>query len=348
MIGSFMSSVSVILCIACHTVFAEQTAADPIPIKVVVLAMFEKGEDVADKPGEFQNWVEKLPLPESFPFPQGHRDLRYNDRGILGAVTGMGIAKATASTMALGLDPRFDLSKAYWLIAGIAGVDPEDASLGSAVWAEWVIDGDLSHQIDAREVSDDWTTGYIPLRQAEPYALQLTGSEGAAYQLNSELVDWAYQLTKGIRLQDNSRMKEQRSLYTNFTQAQRPPMVVKGDHLSASTYWHGALLNEWANKWVRYWSGGEANFVTSGMEDSGTLQSLSFLAKAGKVDLNRVLVLRTASNFTMQYPGISAPESLRQTVKGKGYSAYIPALDAAYEVGSPVVNELINNWPEYK
>jgi purine nucleoside permease len=34
--------------------------------------------------------------------------------------------------MALGLDPRFDLTKAYWLVAGIAGIDPADGSLGCA------------------------------------------------------------------------------------------------------------------------------------------------------------------------------------------------------------------------
>ena len=126
--------------------------------------------------------------------------------------------------------------------------------------------------------------------------------------------------------------------------------MLKGDHLAASTYWHGALLNDWANGWVQYWSGGKANFVTSGMEDSGTLplQSLTYLANAGKIDISRVMVLRTASNYTRQYPGISAAESLRQTVKGKGYSAYIPALDAAYEVGSVVVKELLDNWSEYK
>ena len=28
--------------------------------------------------------------------------------------------------MALGSDPRFDLSKAYWLIAGIAGIEELD------------------------------------------------------------------------------------------------------------------------------------------------------------------------------------------------------------------------------
>lgn len=84
------------------------------------------------------------------------------------------------------------------------------------------------------------------------------------------------------------------------------------------------------------------------MEDTGTLQSLTFLGNAEKIDLNRVLILRTASNYTMQYPGVSASESLRQKVKGKGYSAYIPALDAAYEVGSVVVKELVNNWDIYK
>ena len=219
--------ISFIFIIVSQTVMAEQSGAEPIPIKVVVVAMFEKGEDVGDKPGEFQNWVEKLPLPESLPFPQGHRDLRYSEEGVLGVVTGMGIAKATASTMALGMDPRFDLSKAYWLIAGIAGVDPEDASLGSAVWAEWVIDGDLSHQIDAREIPADWPGGYIPLRQAEPYAQPLSESEGAAYQLNADLVDWAFQLTRDINLQDNSKIKEHRALYANQAQAQLSSFRVK-------------------------------------------------------------------------------------------------------------------------
>jgi purine nucleoside permease len=39
--------------------------------------------------------------------------------------------------MALGMDPRFDLSQAYWLVAGIAGVNPLEASIGSAAWVEW-------------------------------------------------------------------------------------------------------------------------------------------------------------------------------------------------------------------
>ena len=103
--------------------------AQPIPVKVVVVAMFELGADTGDRPGEFQHWVEGKKLDRVIPFPQGYRDLRMNDDGVLGVVTGVGTARAAATIMALGLDPRFDLSKAYWVVAGIAGIDGEEASL---------------------------------------------------------------------------------------------------------------------------------------------------------------------------------------------------------------------------
>jgi len=121
--------------------------------KVVVVAMFEAGADTGDRPGEFQYWVEREQLTQVHEFPQGYRDLRSNaDGSVLGVVTGVGTAKSAATIMALGLDPRFDLSQSYWLVAGIAGIDPHDGPLGAAVWAEWVVDGDLGHEIDAREM----------------------------------------------------------------------------------------------------------------------------------------------------------------------------------------------------
>src|ERR1700688_4166909 len=92
-----------------------------------------------------------------------------NREGVLGVLTGVGTGRAASTIMALGLDPRFDLTKAYWLVAGIAGIDPADASLGSAAWAEWVVDGDLAHEIDAREIPAGWKTGYVPLRKSVPY-----------------------------------------------------------------------------------------------------------------------------------------------------------------------------------
>lgn len=133
--------------LACFTAHAEH----PIPVKVVVVTMFERGADTGDEPGEFQYWVEREKLDRIYRFPQGYRDLRMNRQGVLGIVTGVGTAKAAASIMALGSDPRFDLRKAYWMVAGISGIDPADGSLGSAAWAEWVVDGDLAHEIPMRE-----------------------------------------------------------------------------------------------------------------------------------------------------------------------------------------------------
>ena len=337
--------------LSCQTTSPKQEPVTRIPIKVVVVAMFERGNDTGDSPGEFQLWVERLPLPDSVPFPQGYRQLRINrEKGILGIVTGVGTAKAAASVMALGMDSRFDLSKAYWVIAGISGIDPEDASTGSAAWAEWLVDGDLSHEIDPREAPEDWATGYLPLRKTEPYEKPVPeNNEGVVYHLNPQLVNWAYNLTKDVELIDNQEITVMRHQYLNYPNAMTPPRVIKGDQLAAMTYWHGKLMNDWANQWIQYWTNGEGNFVTSAMEDTGSLQSLTFLDNAGLVDVDRVLVLRTGSNFTMQHAGITAAESLAgEKLKGVGYSAFIPAVEAAWKTGSPVVYELINNWEQYK
>lgn len=323
--------------------------AEPIKVKVVVVAMFERGEDTGDRPGEFQHWVEREGLTETYAFPQGYRDLRGSpDGSILGVVTGVGTAKSAATIMAVGLDPRFDLTEAYWLVAGIAGADPHDMSLGSAAWAEWLVDGDLAHEIDFREVPEGWTTGYIPLRKAYPYQQPVDRSEGQAYQLVPSLVEWAYQLTKDTDLGDTEPMQKRRKLYTDTPTAQRPPFVLKGDHLAAMTYWHGKHLNQWANDWVKYFSDGTGEYVTTAMEDTGTYGSLFWLDRAGKVDVKRMLVLRTASNFDMQWPGGDAAGSLSGEKLGPGYSAYFPALESAHKVGSQVVHALIEGWDVYQ
>ena len=141
---------------------AEAKTPAPLPVKAVIVTMFEIGEDEGDTAGEFQLWKERRNLNERIPFPQSHHDLFYNSESqILGMVTGMGTAKSATATMALGLDPRFDLSKAYWMVAGIAGIDPEDASIGSVAWSSYLVDGDLGHEIDAREIPEDLSLIHI-------------------------------------------------------------------------------------------------------------------------------------------------------------------------------------------
>jgi len=82
------------------------------PIRIVIAAMYELGEASGDAPGELQFWVERLPLERAMPFPQGESDLYLNDEGVMAVLLGGGIPNATATIMALGADPRFDLSNA--------------------------------------------------------------------------------------------------------------------------------------------------------------------------------------------------------------------------------------------
>lgn len=318
-------------------------------IKIVVLAMYEKGQITGDEPGELQFWVERLPLDQRQPFPLGEHDLYLNDKGVMATVLGGGIPNATASVMALGLDQRFDLSRAYWLIAGVAGGDPEDVSLGSAVWARHVVDGDLLYEIDAREIPEHWPYGLIPLGASEPAQKPADiytnwTLDTIAFHLNPDLVDWAWSITRNISLADAPGIAARRKMYRGYPIARKAPFVTRGDTLSASTYWHGALLNRWANDWLPLYAGEEANFVTSNMEDSGTMTALHRLAKRQLVDLDRVLVLRTVSNYTLPPPGKSAAWSRTVSYPDNG----VPALESAYVVGNTVVQALLAGWSQYQ
>jgi purine nucleoside permease len=318
----------------------------PIPIKVVIVTMFEAGADTGDRPGELQYWAERNHLDKILRFPQAYHDLRMNRDGVLAVLTGMGTAKAAGSIMALGLDPRFDLRKAYWIVAGIAGVNPADASLGSAAWAEWVVDGDLGYEIDGREIPADWSTGFVPLGKSKPYELPRTEDRGETYHLNTALVDWAFHLTEHVDLGDTAEMQQDRVAYAS-PNARRSPFVLKGDTISSSTFFTGVKMSEWANQWVKYHTGTKGNYVTTAMEDTGTLSSLQMLAKAGRVDWNRILVLRTASDFDQPPPGMTAAENLARNT-GRQYVGYLPALESAWRVGNTVVQEISTHWNKYK
>lgn len=326
-----------------------EAPAEPIRPRVVIVTMFEIGADTGDRPGELQLWVEREKLDRVIPLPAGGHPVRANaDGSLIAIVTGMGNTNAATTIMALGLDPRFDLRRSYWLVAGIAGVDPADASLGSAAWAKFVVDGDLAHEIDAREIPAEWPTGRVPLSKRAPYELpRAEDRAGQVFELNAALADWAFALTKDTPLRDTDGMRELRIRYTETPAARTPPRVLLGDTLSSTTFWHGTQMNRWANEWMRYHTAGRASYVMTAMEDSGTLRALHKLAAAGRVDEHRALVLRTASNFDSPWPGATSVESFRNEEPGH-LSGMLPAFEAAHAVGSRVAHALIDGWATFE
>ena len=325
-----------------------------VPIEVVVVTTFQIGPEGGHQPGEFHNWVERLPLPDTLAFPQGYRELRYNPAThVLGIVSGEGPTHMAASITALANDDRFDFTHAYWLLAGIAGIDPNAGPAGSAAWASYVVDGDLAYEIDGREIPSGWSTGYVPLGRSSPYQLPRPAANSIngvnLFRLNPKLARWAYILSRAkATLPDDANLQTLRAQYTSFPKTQSPPQVLQGDTLAAGTFWLGALMNTWAENWVTYWSNGHGHFTMTSEEDAGYMQALSFLAQVHKVDLDRVMDLRGASDFAVPPPGETAAQLLAGEANGTGYSAFIESLDDVYLTGSVVVRELTNNWGYYR
>ena len=156
----------------------------PWPIRAVIITTFEIGNDTGDIPGEFQFWVEREHLdrdprlPRRRDTPAAHPLRTNKDHTVLGIVSGTTLVNATASMMALGLDPRFDLTHAYILINGIAGVDPNIASIGSAAWADYVVN-DVAREIDPRE-APRLALRLLPHRRPRPEPATVTEPPGPA------------------------------------------------------------------------------------------------------------------------------------------------------------------------
>lgn len=322
---------------------ARAMAADRIRPKVIVVATFEIGADLGDRPGEFQFWAERERLTNVIVVPGLDHPLRSRGDGLFGCVSGA-TSRAGLQLLALGLDSRFDLSKTYWLVNGIAGVDPSAASIGSAAWARWVVDGDIAYEVDPRDAPGDWPYGLVPLggkRPNDTAELPAWAPKPMAWQLNAELVGWAYQMTRSTPLPDSAEARTHRARFISFPAAQRPASVLLGESLGSCRYWHGAKMTGWAKDWVRLQTGGKGVFVMTDMEDQGIAAALDRLSSLGRVDFQRVLFLRTGSNFCEPPAGASVAQSLTEE-----YHGMLPALEAAYRVGSPVVDYWMSHWSE--
>jgi purine nucleoside permease len=310
------------------------------PVRVFTIAMFQ---------AEAEPWIAnedlsiRIDVPGSYS-PVYCRSTRAGDvlKHCL-VVTGMGSANAAATLMAVGTSRHFDLTDTYFLVAGIAGTSPNRATLGAAAWAEWVVDGDLAHEIDAREMPQGWDYPYFHLGCTEPWCEDGAVAGTEVFGLDPDLISAAYELSKDVELVDSEDAATYRANYPEDTPARREPFVTQCDSLSSSTYWHGKLMSDWAEWWTQMWTNGLGDYCMTNMEDSATLTALDRLADSGFVDWDRLMVLRTASNFDQPYPGQTAQESL-----AANSGAFRPAVQNAYRVGSTVTDHILKNWKQWR
>jgi len=311
-------------------------APRPLPVKVVVITLFGP---------EAEPWLRQLPLVRSVRVPglsASYPEVRCTASGVCLMTTGMGHANAAASTMALVLSPQFDLSHAYFVVTGIAGIDPNVGTLGAAAWARYLVDFGLQQEFDAREAPAGWDTGYVGIGAADPSIKPKLDYGTEVAQLDEALMQRALALSRGVALEDNATAQAYRRQYPQAA-AQAAPSVLQCDTLAGDTWWHGERLGARATAWTRILTDGKGTYCTTQQEDNATYEALRRGAAAGRLDLRRVAVLRTGANFDRPHPGQTAQESLNAASGG------FPLSTAnLYRAAWPLVSDIVAHWPQWR
>lgn len=311
----------------------------PIAVRAVVVANFD---------GEYSYWKLREHLVQPVPVHGAPGALFTNGEGLYG----LSLLRQTDLT-AFILDPHFDLRKTYWLFTGISGADPRVASIGSAAWARWVVAGDALREIDDRTVPPGWPYGLWAIGATRPNQLPYNPNHfgsvtdvkelSMAYPLNRSLAEWAFAISRQAPLADDAVIRARRAAWKGFPEAQRPPFVLMGETLGAIRYWHGDSRTRWAEDWVRLWTNGKGVFVMTNMESQTHQQVMRVFGDEGLIDPNRILVLRTASNFSEPPPGVSATATI-----GDEYPGQRVAFDNNERAGAPVLKEILAHWDKYE
>jgi purine nucleoside permease len=165
-------------------------------------------------------------------------------------------------------------------------------------------------------------------------------------RVDEALLQAALALTKNAPLKDSDKARAYRAHYKE-TAARSAPTVTQCDTLGGDTWWHGHRLGEHAREWTRLMTDGEGRYCTTQQEDNATRNALERAAAAGRVDLKRLAVLRTASNFDRPHPGQTAHASLIASTTG-ATGGFVPATQNLAIVGGIVVRDIVARWDLWK
>jgi purine nucleoside permease len=314
-------------------------ADEPIVVKVMIISMFSS---------EAAPWSAALKLQREVRVPGLSKDypaVRCATTGVCQMTTGMGHANAAASMMAVIYGRQFDLRHTYFLIAGIAGIDPAHGTIGTAAWARYLVDTGIAHEIDAREMPPGWSDGIFGVLTNGPGHKPEFAYRSEVFQLDEALLQKALQLSRGATLDDSAAVAAYRKLYPRAP-ANKAPEVTQCDTAAGDTWWSGRRLGEHATRWTRLLTDGHGVYCTTQQEDNATLVAITRGAESGLTDVRRVAVLRTGSDFDRPYPGQSVIDSMikQRSVDG----AVRIATTNLVHAGLPLVDDIVANWAKWQ
>lgn len=308
------------------------------PVKVMIVSMFGP---------EGQVWLDHLGPWQAIKVPGLSADypaVHCNRSDVCVLTTGMGHANAAASTMALVFSHKFDLKRTYFIVAGIAGIDPARGTVGSAAWARYLVDFGIQWELDGREIPSGWNTGYLGINTKSPSDKPPLDYRTEVFQLNESLLQKAFALSHGVQLSDSAQAQAARAKY-GYAPANQPPSVIQCDTLAGDTWWSGTLLGQRARDWTKILTDDKGVYCTTQQEDNATYEALKRGASADLVDLSRVAVLRAGSDFDRPYAGQTSADNLLDYAEQGGFTV---ALQNLYLAGNPVVRDIVTHWSAWR
>jgi purine nucleoside permease len=315
-----------------------QAASGPRAVKVMVVNMSTL---------EAEPFLGSLGLSQTLPvagLPTADPNVHCDADDVCEVTLGMGYANAASSMTVLLYRSGLDLSHTYFLIAGIAGIDPSQGTLGTVAWSRYAVDFGLSYEIDAREMPAAWPYGYFGIETTGPTQIPpaLYGSE--VFRLDETLLQASLALSTGAQLEDGAQAMSTRSSYASAP-ANQPPTVTQCDTTSSDTWIAGTALQQRARDWVKLLTGGAGTFCTSAQEDNASLEVLTRAAAGGIVDMHRVALVRSASDFSSPYPGQTDAASLLGSLNSGGLTLSTSNLVHAT---TPVIQAIVANWSQWQ
>lgn len=267
------------------------------------------------------------------------------DLQICQVTTGESEINAAATITAVVLSNKFDLTSTYFMIGGIAGVSPEWSTLGGVALSRYAVQVALQYEFDAREMPENFTTGYVGYGTLAPDILPETWYGTEVFEVNEDLRQVAFGLASRANLSDNPVAAEYRERYAGAGDeanlaATLPPSVVLCDSATSDVYYSGALLAEAFDNTTTLWTNGSGHYCMTAQEDNATLEVLLRMAIEGLVDFGRIIVMRTGSDFDRPPPGVTAYEHLLINDQ----NGFEIAVENIYYAGVEIVKGVLGEW----
>jgi len=244
---------------------------------------------------------------------------------------------------ALTFSSLFDFCETYFFIAGIAGVSPKVATLGSVTFARYAVQVALQYEFDARELPDNFSTGFVPQGSTNPteYPQSIYGTE--VFEVNDALRQLAIGFAKTAKLNDSSDAVAYRANYattSGYAAGSKAPSVVGCDVATSDVYFSGTLLSEAFENTTKLFTNGSGEYCTTAQEDNATLEALLRGAISNLTDFSRIIVMRTASDFDRPYAGEADTFNLFYANQG----GFDPAIKNIYLAGIKIVEGILKEW----